>query len=103
MPAKRSTGSSDEGSDYKKKRERNNLAVKKCREKSNVKAKETIERVDKLKEQNLKLEAKKKELKNQVQYFKDVLLKNVSTDVYEEEIQKILNEPESDSDSDDNV
>jgi len=59
---------------YKRRRERNNLAVKKSRSKSKMKTQETLERVNKLKVENEVLEAKIKLLSKELSFLKDLFL-----------------------------
>ncbi|KAL5287318.1 hypothetical protein ACFFRR_008301 [Megaselia abdita] len=85
---------SDSGDDeYRKKRDRNNQAVKKSRQKSNKKTKETKDRVDKLKVDNDELEVKAAQLQDKVKYLKNLLLcKDIDPEEHKREIAKILAE-----------
>jgi len=76
-----SGGSSSSGSGdgrmndgYRKRRERNNIAVKKSREKSRQKARETEMRVNELKEENAKLEDRVSLLSKELGLLKELLL-----------------------------
>ncbi|KAG1699323.1 CCAAT/enhancer-binding protein gamma [Nymphon striatum] len=62
------------GEDYKKKRERNNLAVKKSRSKSKLRTQQTLERVNQLKSENEMLEGKVKILSKELSFLKDLFL-----------------------------
>lgn len=65
----------DKNSDeYKKRRERNNMAVKKSRTKSKMRTQQTMERVAELKEENEKLETKVKLLTKELSFLKDLFL-----------------------------
>lgn len=65
----------DKNSDeYKKRRERNNLAVKKSRNKSKEKMMQTLERVNKLRAENEMLEAKVQLLTKELSFLKDLFL-----------------------------
>ncbi|GFT68442.1 hypothetical protein NPIL_314541 [Nephila pilipes] len=65
----------DKDSDeYKKRRERNNLAVKKSRSKTKLKTQQTVERVNQLREENEMLEAKIKILTKELSFLKDLFL-----------------------------
>ncbi|KAF8787229.1 CCAAT/enhancer-binding protein gamma like protein [Argiope bruennichi] len=69
------THSLDKDSDeYKKRRERNNLAVKKSRSKTKLKTQQTVERVNQLREENEMLEAKIKILTKELSFLKDLFL-----------------------------
>lgn len=60
--------------EYRKRRERNNLAVKKSRNKSKLKTEETMKRVRELKAENDKLETKVKLLSKELSFLKDLFL-----------------------------
>jgi len=65
----------DKNSDeYKKRRERNNLAVKKSRNKSKIRTQQTLERVNQLKQENEMLETKIKILTKELNFLKDLFL-----------------------------
>lgn len=65
----------DKNSDeYKKRRERNNMAVKKSRNKSKARTQQTMHRVNELKEENEKLETKVKILSKELSFLKDLFL-----------------------------
>jgi len=65
----------DKNSDeYKKRRERNNQAVKKSRNKSKARTQETMQRVNELKEENERLETKVKILTKELSFLKDLFL-----------------------------
>ncbi|KAH7642358.1 uncharacterized protein LOC124492500 [Dermatophagoides farinae] len=70
----------DKNSDeYKKRRERNNLAVKKSRNKSKQKTQQTQERVNELKEENQRLETKVKILSKELNFLRDLFLAHASS------------------------
>ncbi|XKL66425.1 hypothetical protein PGB90_009845 [Kerria lacca] len=60
--------------DYRKKRDKNNQAVKKSRVKSRLRTQETMERVQKLKTENDMLEEKIKILSKELGFLKDLFL-----------------------------
>ncbi|XP_065214878.1 CCAAT/enhancer-binding protein gamma [Planococcus citri] len=60
--------------DYRKKRDKNNQAVKKSRVKSRMRTQETMERVQKLKTENDMLEEKIKILSKELGFLKDLFL-----------------------------
>lgn len=65
----------DKNSDeYKKRRERNNMAVKKSRNKSKARTQQTMQRVTELKEENERLETKVKILSKELSFLKDLFL-----------------------------
>lgn len=65
----------DKNSDeYKKRRERNNIAVKKSRNKSKQKTQETIQRVSELRAENERLENKVSILHKELSFLKDLFL-----------------------------
>lgn len=67
----------DGNDDYKKKRNKNNEAVQKSRQKAREKAMETTCRVQKLKNENEKLEERIKLLSNKLTFLKDIFLTHV--------------------------
>lgn len=69
----------DGNEDYKKKRDRNNEAVKRSRQKAREKANETTGRVQKLKNENEKLEEKIKLLSKELTFLKDIFLAHAGT------------------------
>lgn len=65
----------DKNSDeYKKRRERNNMAVKKSRTKSKMKTQQTVQRVGELKAENERLETRVKILSKELSFLKDLFL-----------------------------
>lgn len=65
----------DKGSEeYRRRRERNNLAVKKSRSKTKLKTQQTVERVNQLKQENEMLENKIKILTKELSFLKDLFL-----------------------------
>src|SRR6202008_423783 len=70
----------DKNSDeYKKRRERNNLAVKKSRNKAKIRTQQTLERVNQLKQDNEMLETKIKILTKELNFLKDLFLAHAGT------------------------
>ncbi|GBP54417.1 hypothetical protein EVAR_29493_1 [Eumeta japonica] len=68
----------DESEDYRRKRDRNNEAVKKSRHKSKQKTQETFTRVNKLKAENQVLEEKVSTLTRELQFLKELFLAHAS-------------------------
>ncbi|CAG9570784.1 unnamed protein product [Danaus chrysippus] len=68
----------DEDDDYRKKRDRNNEAVKKSRYKSKQRTQETVVRVNKLKAENQMLEEKVKTLTKDLKFLKDLFMEYAS-------------------------
>jgi len=60
--------------EYKKRRERNNMAVKKSRTKSKIKTAQTLERVTALKKENEALETKINILTKELNFLRDLFL-----------------------------
>ncbi|XP_075231221.1 inverted repeat binding protein 18 kDa isoform X2 [Lycorma delicatula] len=60
--------------DYRKRRDRNNAAVKRSRVKSRLRTQETLDRVHKLKTENDQLEEKIKLLSKELGFLKDLFL-----------------------------
>ncbi|KAL1455177.1 hypothetical protein WDU94_009289 [Cyamophila willieti] len=70
----------DSGDDnYRRRRDRNNLAVKRSRVKSRIKTQETMERVHKLKTENDMLEEKIKILSKELSFLKNLFLAHAGT------------------------
>jgi len=70
----------DKNSDeYRKRRERNNMAVKKSRTKSKIRTQQTLERVNQLKAENEMLETKIKILTKELNFLKDLFLAHAGT------------------------
>ena len=65
--------------EYKKRRERNNMAVKKSRTKSKQKTQETMQKVTQLKEENERLEQKVKLLSKELSFLKDLFLTHANS------------------------
>ena len=72
--SKGSKGKSKESEDYKKRRERNNIAVRKSRQLSKQKAKCSEEKVTALRSENKNLEQKVKLLTKELGVLKDLFL-----------------------------
>ncbi|XP_045762603.1 CCAAT/enhancer-binding protein gamma-like [Maniola jurtina] len=68
----------DEDDDYRRKRDRNNEAVKKSRYKSKQRTQETFTRVNKLKAENQALEEKVKTLTKDLQFLKELFMEYAS-------------------------
>lgn len=64
--------------EYKRRRERNNVAVRKSREASRLKAKETMEKVSLLREENKALEQKVTILNKELGVLRDLFLSHAS-------------------------
>lgn len=60
--------------EYKKRRERNNVAVRKSRDKSRMKTQETLNKINELKVENAKLEEKVSLLSKELSVLKDLFL-----------------------------
>lgn len=74
---KKKKGMSEEeydSEDYRRRRDRNNQAVKRSRVKSKLKTQETLERVNQLKTENELLEEKIKMLTKELGFLKDLFL-----------------------------
>lgn len=80
----------DKGSDeYKKRRERNNVAVRKSREKAKLRSRETERRVAELSKENQLYRAQYEELRREFNVLKSLLLKTGLTEqVIEDEAQR---------------
>lgn len=83
MPPKRGKptdqpDSGDDSDEYRKKRDRNNLAVKRSRVKSKQKTQETMERVNQLRSENTILEEKVKTLTKELSFLKELFLAHAS-------------------------
>lgn len=80
----------DKGSDeYKKRRERNNVAVRKSREKAKMRSRETERRVAELSKENQLYRAQYEELRREFNVLKSLLLKTGLTEqVIEDEAQR---------------
>ena len=77
--AKRKKQVDDEGDeDYRKRRDRNNQAVKRSRVKSKLRTQQTLERVNQLKTENELLEEKIKMLTKELGFLKDLFLAHAS-------------------------
>ncbi|XP_070166179.1 CCAAT/enhancer-binding protein homolog 2 isoform X2 [Polyergus mexicanus] len=79
--AKRKKQVEDEGDeDYRKRRDRNNQAVKRSRVKSKLRTQQTLERVNQLKTENELLEEKIKMLTKELGFLKDLFLAHAAED-----------------------
>ncbi|KAL0111530.1 hypothetical protein PUN28_013023 [Cardiocondyla obscurior] len=73
--SKRKKQTDDEGDeDYRKRRDRNNQAVKRSRVKSKLRTQQTLERVNQLKTENELLEEKIKMLTKELGFLKDLFI-----------------------------
>ncbi|RWS13173.1 CCAAT/enhancer-binding protein gamma-like protein [Dinothrombium tinctorium] len=89
----------DKDSDeYRRRRERNNLAVKKSRNKSKLKTQQTLERVKQLKDENDELQQKIEILSKELRLLKDLFMAHASnahgTELTEVDL-KYLTSPET--------
>ena len=95
----------DKNSDeYKKRRERNNVAVRKSREQSRQKAKDTMEKVSRLRDENKALEQKVTILNKELGVLRDLFLTHASATATSEatsSVVKLL--PKTETDDDTNV
>ncbi|KAK9892266.1 hypothetical protein WA026_019067 [Henosepilachna vigintioctopunctata] len=83
MPPKRGKSKKDiesgeDSDEYRKKRDRNNLAVKRSRVKSKQKTQETMSRVNQLRQENSVLEEKVKSLTQELGFLKELFLAHAS-------------------------
>lgn len=70
---------SSEDEEYRRKRDRNNQAVKRSRVKSRMRTQETLERVQQLKRENDQLEEKIKLLSKELSFLKDLFIAHTGT------------------------
>ncbi|CAG5117054.1 unnamed protein product [Candidula unifasciata] len=83
----------DKNSDeYKKRRQRNNVAVRKSREASRQKAKDTMEKVSKLREENKALEQKVTILNKELGVLRDLFLSHASATAVPQATTKTVKE-----------
>ncbi|CAH4023727.1 unnamed protein product [Pieris brassicae] len=75
---KRVSSAEDDDEDYRKRRDRNNEAVKKSRFKSKQRTQETFTRVNKLKAENQMLEEKVKTLTKDLEFLKTLFMEYAS-------------------------
>lgn len=73
--------SGEDSDDYRKRRDRNNLAVKRSRVKSKQKTQETVNRVNELRNENSVLEEKVKTLTKELSFLKELFLAHASNNV----------------------
>ncbi|XP_022907267.1 CCAAT/enhancer-binding protein gamma-like isoform X2 [Onthophagus taurus] len=78
-PNKRDVDSEEDEDEYRKKRDRNNLAVKRSRQKSKVKTMETLTRVNALKNENTILQEKVNTLTKELGFLKELFLAHAGT------------------------
>ncbi|XP_054002795.1 CCAAT/enhancer-binding protein gamma [Hylaeus anthracinus] len=71
---KRQVSEEEDDEDYRKRRDRNNQAVKRSRVKSKLRTQQTLERVNQLKTENELLEEKIKMLTKELGFLKDLFL-----------------------------
>ncbi|KAJ8962520.1 hypothetical protein NQ318_000911 [Aromia moschata] len=98
--------SGEDSDEYRKRRDRNNLAVKRSRVKSKQKTQETVNRVNELRNENTVLEEKVKTLTKELGFLKELFLAHASNNVdaskYEGiNLQKLLADDSSASTSND--
>ncbi|XP_058801357.1 CCAAT/enhancer-binding protein gamma-like isoform X2 [Phymastichus coffea] len=80
----------DEGDeDYRKRRDRNNQAVKKSRVKSKMRTQQTLERVHQLKIENELLEEKIKMLTKELGFLKDLFLAHAGSNIHSPSLQDV--------------
>ncbi|XP_044265317.1 CCAAT/enhancer-binding protein gamma-like isoform X1 [Tribolium madens] len=94
--------SGEDSDEYRKKRDRNNLAVKRSRVKSKQKTQETLNRVTKLRNENTVLEEKVKTLTKELGFLKELFIahaaNNVDSGKFEGvDLQQLLGEETSSS------
>ncbi|KAM0731617.1 CCAAT/enhancer-binding protein gamma [Formica fusca] len=88
--AKRKKQVEDEGDeDYRKRRDRNNQAVKRSRVKSKLRTQQTLERVNQLKTENELLEEKIKMLTKELGFLKDLFLAHAGSNQHSINIQDL--------------
>ncbi|KAG5884626.1 hypothetical protein JTB14_023820 [Gonioctena quinquepunctata] len=73
--------SGEDSDEYRKRRDRNNLAVKRSRVKSKQKTQETVHRVNKLREENTILEERVKTLTKELGFLKELFLAHASNSI----------------------
>ncbi|KAF7278509.1 CCAAT/enhancer-binding protein gamma-like [Rhynchophorus ferrugineus] len=73
--------SGEDTDEYRKRRDRNNLAVKRSRVKSKQKTIETVNRVNELRNENSVLEEKVKSLTKELSFLKELFLAHASNTV----------------------
>ncbi|XP_066244948.1 CCAAT/enhancer-binding protein gamma-like [Euwallacea similis] len=73
--------SGEDSDEYRKRRDRNNLAVKRSRVKSKQKTQETVSRVSKLRNENSILEEKVKTLTKELSFLKELFLAHASNNI----------------------
>jgi len=94
----------DKNSDeYKKRRERNNVAVRKSREASRQKAKDTMEKVSRLRDENKALEQKVTILNKELGVLRDLFLTHASATATQQVASKNLPKAEPDDHSNSNT
>ncbi|KAF6197600.1 hypothetical protein GE061_008565 [Apolygus lucorum] len=72
-------GRSSDDEEYRKKRDRNNMAVKRSRVKSRMKTQETMERVDQLKRENDQLVEKINLMSKELTFLKELFIAQASS------------------------
>ncbi|XP_020295263.1 CCAAT/enhancer-binding protein gamma isoform X1 [Pseudomyrmex gracilis] len=75
--------------DYRKRRDRNNQAVKRSRVKSKLRTQQTLERVNQLKTENELLEEKIKMLTKELGFLKDLFLAHAGSSQHSLNIQDL--------------
>ncbi|XP_056638817.1 CCAAT/enhancer-binding protein gamma [Diorhabda carinulata] len=95
---KDSAESGEDSDEYRKKRDRNNLAVKRSRVKSKQKTQETLTRVNELRNENTILEEKVKTLTKELGFLKELFLAHASNSANKNkfeglDLNKLLQDP----------
>ncbi|KAI4467584.1 ccaat/enhancer binding protein [Holotrichia oblita] len=96
--------SEEDGDEYRKKRDRNNMAVKRSRQKSKIKTAETMHRVNTLKSENTILQEKVKTLTKELGFLKELFLAHAGNSAdkskFEDvDLQQLLGEDTPSSDA----
>ncbi|KAL3287344.1 hypothetical protein HHI36_001818 [Cryptolaemus montrouzieri] len=86
---KRDIESGEDSDEYRKKRDRNNLAVKRSRVKSKQKTQETMSRVNQLRQENSVLEEKVKVLTQELGFLKELFLAHASNNANQAKFEGI--------------
>ncbi|XP_044745373.1 CCAAT/enhancer-binding protein gamma [Coccinella septempunctata] len=87
--SKKDIESGEDSDEYRKKRDRNNLAVKRSRVKSKQKTQETMSRVNQLKQENSVLEEKVKSLTQELGFLKELFLAHASNSANQSKFEGI--------------
>ncbi|XP_028142271.1 CCAAT/enhancer-binding protein gamma [Diabrotica virgifera virgifera] len=103
-PKKDGPESGEDSDEYRKRRDRNNLAVKRSRVKSKQKTQETLSRVTELRNENTVLEEKVKTLTKELGFLKELFLAHASNSADKNkfegvDLNKLLQDPADESTS----